>query len=111
MIKKYTYFLLIILLSSCDYFDPTVAGPPSMRWMFDGPKKEEGKTYPPMYVDGWKDGCHTGVSANTNAYYKYYYTFKQDAYKAQDPVYYKGWKDAFNYCGRYIYQYNRKIGF
>lgn len=109
--KKLLYIFLCLLLVGCDYFDPTIDGPPTMRWMFDGPKPEEGKTYPKLYVLGWQDGCHTGTSANTNQYYKYYYHFKQDAHLAQDPVYYKGWKDAFNYCGRYIYQYHRKVGF
>jgi len=83
-----------------------------MKWMYDGPpKRTDGKEYDPLYVDGWVDGCETGVSANTNAFYKSFNTFKQDSAKAQNEVYYKGWKDAFNYCGRYIYQYNRRLGF
>jgi len=61
-----------------------------------------------LYRDGWIDGCESGVSATTNLWYKFQYKFKQDAYKAQNRVYYKGWKDAFDYCQRYIYQYERR---
>jgi hypothetical protein len=106
-----------LLLSSCDYlklrnFNPTVAGSPKMQWIYDGPPpRKDGKEYPELYVEGWVHGCETGVSANTNAWYKFFYKFRQDAYKAQDKVYYKGWKDALNYCGRYMYQWNRKPGF
>ena len=104
------------MLSACEIsestFDFTKPGSPSMRWIFDGPpKKEDGKEYPPLYDEGWKDGCETGATAGTNAFYKFFGGFKQDAYKAQDPTYHTGWKDSFNYCQRYIYQYNRKIGF
>ena len=114
--KKTLIISSIFILSSCSAFSPSTfdfsrPGSPGMRWMFDGPpKKDDGKPHDPLYVEGWKDGCETGASANTNAFYKYFNGFKQDAFKAQNEIYYKGWKDAFNYCGRYIYQYNRRIG-
>ncbi|MDX1949932.1 MAG: hypothetical protein SFT90_05475 [Rickettsiales bacterium] len=105
-------FASLAFLNSCSYFDPTIAGPPTMRWMYEGPNEdtEKNKDVNPLYLKGWKDGCHTGVSANANQYYKTFYDFVQDSSLAQNPVYYKGWKDAFNYCGRYIYQYQRIIG-
>ncbi len=116
--RNLIYIFLLISLSGCimetskSTFDFKKPGAPSMKWMYDGPPpRTDGKAYDPLYVEGWIDGCETGVSANTNAFYKYFNTFKQDAMKAQNEIYYKGWKDAFNYCGRYIYQYNRKIGF
>lgn len=83
-----------------------------MRWMEKGPpERKDGKEYNTLYVDGWKHGCETGISANTNQWYKMYYEFRQDPYKAQNEIYYKGWKDAFNYCGRYIYQWTARKGF
>ncbi len=115
--KLFLYISLIFSLGACTmndhYFDLSKPGNPSMKWIYDGPPPRKGdqKPYDPLYVDGWKDGCETGVAGNTNAFYKYFNDFKQDAYKAQNEIYYKGWKDAFNYCGRYIYQYNRRIGF
>lgn len=117
MIRIFTYVFILFSLSGCfqmskSTFDITKPGSPQMRWIYDGPpKRTDGKEYPPLYVDGWKDGCETGAAANTNAFYKYMISFKQDWKKAQDEVYYKGWKDAWNYCGRYIYQYNRVLGF
>jgi hypothetical protein len=97
---------------SASTFDISKPGSPQMRWIYDGPPpSKNGQPSDPLYVDGWKDGCETGAAANTNDFYKYTLHFRQDAYKAQNEVYYKGWRDAFFYCGRYIYQYNRRIGF
>lgn len=93
--------LFVVVLSACGR-----PGPPWQHWMFDGPPP--GKEYTPLYVEGWRDGCHTGVSATTNHWYKQIYHFRQDPIKAQNRVYYKGWKDAFDYCQRYIYQYERR---
>lgn len=118
MLKKiYIVLLSVFLLSSCTmnkyFFDITKPGAPDMKWIYDHPpeNKNNGKPYPELYVDGWRDGCETGVAGNTNTFYKFYHNFKQDAMKAQDETYHKGWYDAFFYCGRYIYQYNRKLGF
>ena len=93
-------------------FDVSKPGSPQMKWIYDHPpKSENGKSPDPLYVEGWQDGCETGASANSNSFYRYMNDFKQDSVKAQNELYYKGWKDAFNYCGRYIYQYNRRTGF
>ncbi len=108
-----------VLVASCGMmpvtkstFDITKPGSPSMRWMYDGPPpRNDGKSYDTLYVEGWVDGCETGAAGNTNSFYKFTTTFKQDAIKAQDERYYKGWRDSFFYCGRYIYQYNRRLGF
>lgn len=115
--KRLIYITLLLGVTSCDYavtkstYDMTKPGSPAMRWMYDGPPpRKDGKAYDPLYVQGWVDGCETGASANTNAFYKYMLHFKQDSTLAQNEIYYKGWKDAFWYCGRYVYQYNRNIG-
>ena len=94
--------LIVGIMSAC------TAGPPWAEWMFEGPPKKEGVTYPPLYVKGWQDGCHTGTSGSANHWYKFNYKFTQDWQLAQNRVYYKGWKDAFDYCQRYIYQYTRR---
>jgi hypothetical protein len=101
----FTLFLTLIVLSSCK------AGPYWMHWMYEGPPpSKDGKPYNQMYVDGWKDGCETGVSATTNSWYKFHHKFKQDPIKAQDNIYYKGWRDALTYCGRYIFIQEDKKG-
>lgn len=109
-IYKIYIIIMIFTLNACSAFDITKPGSPTMHWMYEGPRPEKGKNYHPDYVEGWQDGCHTGVSANTNAWYKEFYQFRQNAYKTSNQNYYKGWKDAFSFCGRYIYQYNRKVG-
>jgi hypothetical protein len=118
--KKFEKFFIAIVfitfLSSCQmnrhFFDFSKPGAPEMKWMYDGPPpSKDGKPHNELYVEGWVDGCETGVAGNTNSFYKEFHQFKQDAMKAQNEIYYKGWKDAFFYCGRYIYQWNRKTGF
>lgn len=109
--KIVIYTFLTLLLCQCQYFDPTKAMPPHMRWAEEGPKpNKDGKPHDPLYSEGWVDGCHTGISAAANSWYRSYYHFKQDAYKAQNIKYYKGWKDAFSYCNRYLYQWQSKVG-
>ncbi len=94
--------LLCLMLTAC----PKVPVPPWQRWMLEGPPK--GKEYHPLYVEGWKDGCHTGFGAMGNQYYRFFYNFKQDPHKAQNRIYYKGWKDAYDYCQHYVYMYDRR---
>ncbi len=109
--KYFLYIFLLFTLTQCEHFDPTNPVPPHMKWMEKGPKpKKDGTPHNPEYVEGWVDGCHTGIGVSSNSWYKRYYTFKQDAMKAQEPVYYKGWKDSFNYCQRYIYQWQGRLG-
>lgn len=76
-----------------------------MSWMYEGPPNADERDYPPLYVEGWKHGCESGVSAQVNHFYKFKYKFKQDYQLAQNSVYYKGWKDSFDYCQKYINQY------
>lgn len=110
--KNIFAIVVLIMVSSCSALDPTRAGPYYMMWMYEGPNKdtEKNKDVDPLYLKGWQQGCHTGVGANTNAWYQRFYQFQQDSSLALNPTYYKGWKDAFNYCGRYIYQHNRVTG-
>ncbi len=110
--KNFAYTILLLSVSSCSYLDPTRAGSPFKQWMYEGPNEntDKNKDVDPLYLKGWQQGCQTGVSANTNAWYMQFYHFEQDSTLAFNPTYYKGWKDAFNYCGRYIYQYNRVTG-
>lgn len=96
-----------LLVTSCSWLKP---GPPWQAWMYEGPPGDN-STLPPLYLEGWKDGCHTGVHTNTAIIYKPFFGWKQDPIKAQNRVYYKGWKDAFDYCQRYIWQYEKRLTF
>ncbi|NDF12556.1 MAG: hypothetical protein EB060_07085 [Proteobacteria bacterium] len=102
MKKSFALILMLAAVSGCGF---TTAGPPWQQWMYEGPPAKEGVEYPPLYVQGWKDGCHTGTAAQVPPYYKQFYSFKQDYELAQNKVYYQGWKDAFDYCQKYLNQY------
>lgn len=60
---------------------------------------------PPMYQDGWEDGCSSGLAAYGNDVYKAFYSYKQDVQKIKDRTYYKAWIDSFNYCRAYVNRY------
>lgn len=91
---------IVVLLAGCR------TGPPWQAWRFEGPQDMDEREYPPLYIQGWQDGCESGTSGSANHYYKFFYKFKQDATLAQNRIYYKGWKDAFDYCQRYTSQWN-----
>lgn len=93
--------ILVMALAACQG-----SGAPWMRKMMDGPPKQANQNpLPPLYLTGWKDGCETGVSANTNSFYKFYYKYRQNADLVMNDIYYRGWKDAFDYCQRYTRMY------
>ncbi len=60
---------------------------------------------PPEFRKGWEDGCHTGIGAYGNAWYRMFYTYKQDANMVGNPTYYRAWKDAYTYCRWYTEQW------
>lgn len=53
---------------------------------------------PPVYQQAWRDGCETGIAANTNDLYKNFNTIKQDPALMQEEIYRRVWQDAYNYC-------------
>lgn len=97
-------FIIIILLSACT---PNPL-PAWKRHILDRPPNTENQQIPKLYLEGWQDGCRTGVGMYSTFLYQNYWGWRQDAIKAQNQVYYKGWKDAFDYCGRYMWSYNKK---
>lgn len=56
----------------------------------------------PEFRQGWADGCETGMSAGSNAFYRMYYkSNKADGYKMFDSADYKAaWGNSFWYCYR-----------
>lgn len=59
----------------------------------------------PEFIQGWRDGCETGMSAGSNGFYKIFYrNNKVDGYKiAGSPDYKTAWSNSFWYCYRHDY--------
>jgi hypothetical protein len=105
MIKKFALFLVIFSLSACVgkiFSEKSFFAPKPL--LMGSPDKSNPNT-PPEYTQGWDDGCQTGLSTMNPGYYKSFYAFKQDPYKADNEVYYKAWKDAYTYCRQYSFRY------
>ncbi len=96
MQKLVIIFLAITVLSGC-YDAPDKLKP--MPWIFNMMPKDA----PNNYKRGWKDGCESGLGNMTNAMYKTFYTFKQDAKLREDSTYYTSWKTSYNFCRHYAY--------
>ncbi len=69
-----------------------------------------GMTYPPKdsppdYLEGWYDGCYTGLSTMNQQIYKSFYGYKQNFRKADNILYYQAWRDAYTYCRQYSFRY------
>lgn len=56
---------------------------------------------PPIYQQGFRDGCESGYSGYANDFNKLFYTWKQDPQLTENKVYYQIWKDAYSYCALY----------
>src|SRR4051812_3248108 len=104
--RKYWKILLILLVSftlgGCagQIFSPDSPFAPRPAGM-TGPSPDS----PPDYLQGWNDGCDTGLGTMVSGYYKSFYQFKQDQTMISNPVYYKAWKDAYTYCRHYSFRY------
>lgn len=57
---------------------------------------------PPVYQQGYKDGCQTALSAWSPAYNAVWWSFKQDPKLRYDPVYSQIWGDAYGYCAAFV---------
>lgn len=99
--KTLATIAIVLLITGCQ------SGPPWRAGMTDGPPgyDTQANPLPPLYLKGWKEGCETGISANTNSLNKFFYKYKQDASLVMNDVYYRGWKDSFDYCQRYTRMY------
>lgn len=85
----------VMLLSGCTNLNFKMAwGRPASLTMEPPPG-------PPIYQQGFKDGCESGYSGYANNFNKLFYTWKQDPQLSKDPVYYKIWKDGYWYCAAY----------
>lgn len=49
---------------------------------------------PPMFVNGYRDGCQSGLSAGGNTTFQY----AKNLQNANNPQYKLGWEDGFRIC-------------
>jgi hypothetical protein len=87
--------MLAVQLSACKnmHIDVGWAKPPEMK--MDPPPG------PPIYQQGFKDGCESGFSGYAASGTKIFWKWKQDPVLAEKKVYYQIWKDAYAYCALY----------
>jgi hypothetical protein len=94
-IKFLTLAILASQLTACTYFHSSIklVRPPELD-MTPPPG-------PPIYQQGWSDGCQSGFKGYAGGFTKMFYSYKQDPELAENPVYYQIWKDAYMYCANY----------
>ncbi len=87
--------ICLVVLSAC------VAGGGTREYsMFDGPP--DGQVHSGLYLQGWRDGCETGVASSADNVYRYSRLFRQNWQLAQNDIYHKGWRDAYDFCRKRV---------
>jgi hypothetical protein len=56
---------------------------------------------PPDFVNGYHDGCDSGLAAFGNTYYKTFYKFTKRFNPTYDEPYQNGWEKGYQYCRQY----------
>jgi hypothetical protein len=109
MQKIYNIFFLLVFLSSCSFIKEDVLEPANL-WKPRpfGMEMEGPKDASPIFKQGWKDGCETGLAAYGSDHYRNLgYKFKQDISQINNTEYYMAWQNSYRYCRWYIWNYNR----
>lgn len=63
------------------------------------------KVGPQDYLQGWEDGCRTGIASYGNSYLRTHYQTSVNAEKMKLPHYQKGWEVGQSYCSYYTSSY------
>jgi hypothetical protein len=102
-------FIIALMLCSCsDLMDGLEgAGGEVNMWKPLPPGMGEvDPNAPPIYKQGWRDGCETGMWVYGGDNYRYLgYKFKQDYSMINNEDYYSAWQDSYLYCRWYIWNY------
>lgn len=95
ILKVVLLVFILCELSACRYFHMDIgwAKPPEFD-MTPPPG-------PPIYQQGFKDGCESGYSGYGSSGQKLFWKWKQDPRLVENKVYYQIWKDAYGYCALY----------
>lgn len=101
MLNMLRFLMLSLLLSSCqNYMAKILPDRPDKEFI-----KDLEKDASPDFVQGWKDGCESGMSTGSNPFYKMFYRVnKVNGFKLiNSSDYSTAWNNAFWYCIRYDY--------
>jgi hypothetical protein len=63
------------------------------------------KEGPPEYIEGWKDGCSTGLTTYSNSFYRTKYKTMINGHKMENLYYHKGWELGQRHCSYYSSTY------
>jgi hypothetical protein len=106
--KIIALLLALLMFSSCQRWAANI--------LIDRPDSEFDKYLKDTsveFVQGWKDGCETGMSNGISNFYRMFYrNNKADGYKMTSSADYKtAWGNAFWYCYRkdWVKQKNPRI--
>lgn len=91
---KKILLLLVLLIPACATQSLATYGMPKAP-----------KVGPREYVEGWKAGCQTGMTAYSSDYLRSRYSANVDGNRMADPVYNKGWELGLSYCQYYASTY------
>lgn len=53
---------------------------------------------PPDYVEGYDDGCDSGISSGGSIIQRFFYVYKRNPEKLDNALYKAGWNDGWGYC-------------
>ncbi len=60
---------------------------------------------PPLYLQGWNEGCETGANIYGNDYMRVIYANKINTSLMKNPVYRNAWRVGQSYCRFYVSTY------
>jgi hypothetical protein len=90
---------ILLMLASCNTKIAQYLPERPSNSFIEGFEKEAS----PEFLQGWKDGCESGMAAGSNSFYKSFYRInKVDGFKmTASGDYGTAWSNAFWYCVRY----------
>ncbi len=93
---KILMLISITTLCGCTYFH---AG---FGWGIKPPETAfEPPPGPPIYQQGFREGCESGYKGYGSSFNKLFGSWKQDPELVENEMYYRIWKDAYLYCANY----------
>ena len=88
--------LLVVSVSACR--NQTLYKPKPFG--LTGPSQDA----PENYLDGWNDGCETGIGTMSTTWYKTFYGYKINTHMMEDAEYSRAWRDAYTYCRHFAFK-------